>query len=107
MRRIEVWKKIVAPLSQHTAMTAKGVIMAKKKVARIAMIGMLFGAFALGYVCGSASLPRASAQIPQLPGGLGAAVQLGSSIKEMEQHVSGLQKNLDTLKKVESALGGK
>src|SRR6266852_3437336 len=86
LRRIDGWKKIVAVLSQHTAMAAKGVIMAKKKVARIAMIGMLFGAFALGYVCGSASLPRASAQIPQLPGGLGAAVQLGSSIKEMEQH---------------------
>ncbi len=88
--------------------------MANKKVARIAMIGMLFGAFTLGYVCGSVSTPRASAQLPQLPGGLGqgggplgAAVQLGSSITEMEQHVSGLQKNLDTLKKIQSALTGK
>ncbi len=33
--------------------------------------------------------------------------QLGSSIVEMETHVSGLQKNLDALKKVQSALTGK
>jgi hypothetical protein len=83
-------------------------------VSRIATIGILFGTFTLGYLCGSASTPRASAQIPQLPGGLsgqsgllGTAVQLGSSITEMEQHVSGLQKNLETLKKIQSALGGK
>jgi hypothetical protein len=89
--------------------------MADKTVARIAMIGMLFGTFTLGYVCGSVSTPRASAQLPQIPGGLsgqsggplGAVVQLGSSITEMEQHVSGLQKNLDALKKIQSALGGK
>jgi hypothetical protein len=65
------------------------------------------------------SLPPAGAQLPaQVPGGLldkagqgggplAAAGQLGSSIKEMEQHVSGLQKNLATLKKVQSALTGK
>ncbi len=89
--------------------------MVKKAVARITTIGMLFGAFVLGYASGSVSTPRASAQLPQIPGGLsapsggplGAAVQLGSSISEMEQHVSGLQKNLDTLKKIQSALGGK
>jgi hypothetical protein len=38
---------------------------------------------------------------------LAAAGQLGSSITDMEQHVSGLQKNLDTLKKIQSALTGK
>ena len=85
--------------------------MANKMVARIAMIGMLLGTFTLGYVCGSVSTPRASAQLPQMPGGLsgslGAASQLGSSITDMEQHVSGLQKNLDTLKKIQSALTGK
>ncbi len=88
--------------------------MATKRV-RIAMIAMLFVVFALGYVCGSLTLPRASAQLPQIPGGLsgqsagplGAVVQLGSSITEMEQHVSGLQKNIDTLKQIQSALGGK
>jgi hypothetical protein len=85
--------------------------MANKMVARIAMIAMLFGTFTLGYVCGSGSTPRASAQLPQMPGGLsgtlGAASQLGSSITDMEQHVSGLQKNLDTLKKIQSTLTGK
>ena len=89
--------------------------MAHKIAARTVVIGMLLGTFALGFVCGSVSTPRASAQLPQLPGGLpgqgggplGAAVQLGSSITEMEQHVSGLQKNLDTLKKIQSALGGR
>jgi hypothetical protein len=84
--------------------------MANKMAARIAMIGVVFGTFTLGYVCGSVSTPRASAQL-QLPGGLsgtlGAASQLGSSITEIEQHVNGLQKNLDSLKKVQSALTGK
>jgi hypothetical protein len=93
--------------------------MANKRIARIAMIGMLVAAFAFGYVCGSVSLLPAGAQLPaQLPGGLldkagqgggplAAAAQLGSSITEMEQHVNGLQKNIDTLKKVQSALTGK
>jgi hypothetical protein len=82
--------------------------MTNKLVARIAMIGMLFGTFTLGYVCGSVSTPRASAQLPGgLGGSLGAAGQLGSSITDMEKHVSGLQTNLDTLKKIQSALTGK
>jgi hypothetical protein len=38
---------------------------------------------------------------------LGSAAQLASSLTEMQGHVSGLQKNIDTLKKVQSALGGK
>ncbi len=88
--------------------------MAKKTRTRTAMIAMLLVAFVLGYAAGSLTTPNAAAQLPQLPGGisgqsggpLGAAVQLGSSITEMEQHVSGLQKNLDTLKKVQSLLGG-
>lgn len=85
--------------------------MAMRMGARIAIIGTLFGTFTLGYFCGSASTPRASAQLPQVPGGLtgslGAASQLGLSIADMEQHVSGLQKNLDTFKKIQSALAGK
>jgi hypothetical protein len=82
--------------------------MAKRMVARIAIIGTLFGTFTLGYLCGSASTPRASAQLPQVPGGsLGAASQLSLSITDIEQHVGGLQKNLDTLKKIQSALAVK
>jgi hypothetical protein len=89
--------------------------MANKRIARIAMAGMLVAAFALGSVCGVVSLPPAGAQLPgglldkagQGGGPLAAAGQLGSSITEMEQHVNGLQKNLDTLKKIQSALMGK
>jgi hypothetical protein len=89
--------------------------MANKRMARMAMVGMLVATFTLGYVCGAVSLRPAGAQLPQLPGGLpgsggsplAAAGQLGSSITDMEQHVNGLQKNLDTLKKIQSALTGK
>ena len=90
--------------------------MANKMIARMAMTGMFFAIFTLGYVCGSVSQPPASAQLPggglldkagKLGDPLAAAGQLGSSITEMEQHVSGLQKNLDTLKKIQSALTGK
>ena len=83
--------------------------MAHRTIARMKMIGMLLAVFALGYVCG-VSTPHASAQLPQVPGmsnPLAAAGQLGSSITDMEQHVSGLQKNLDALKKIQSMLGGK
>jgi len=69
---------------------------------------MLFAVFGLGYVCGSLSHPtQASAQLPSGLGSLGTVGKLGSSIIEMEQHVSGLQKNLDTLKTIQSALTGK
>ena len=85
--------------------------MANRMIARIVMVGVLLGTFTLGYVCGSVSQPRASAQIPGtgnlLGNPLAAAGQLGSSITDMEQHVSGLQKNLDALKKIQSALTGK
>jgi hypothetical protein len=39
-------------------------------------------------------------------GTLGSAAQLATSVTEMQEHVTGLQKNIDTLKKVQSALGG-
>jgi hypothetical protein len=39
-------------------------------------------------------------------GALGSAVQLGTAIVDMQQHVDGLQKNIEVLKKVKSALGG-
>jgi hypothetical protein len=40
-------------------------------------------------------------------GALGTASQLGSSVVEMDGHVNGLQKNLDTLRQLQSTLGGK
>ena len=89
--------------------------MSRQLITRILMVAMVLGTFALGYVCGSVTHQPAAAQGiggilgqgGQAGGVLGAASQLGSSIVEMQQHVSGLQKNLDTLKTIQSALTGK
>jgi hypothetical protein len=89
--------------------------MARKTIARAVMTGMLLGAFTLGYVAGSVNQQRADAQglggildqAGKAGGSLGSVGQLGSSIVEMQDHVSGLQKNLETLRKVQSALTGK
>ncbi len=91
----------------------------RKHVTRAILVGISAGIFGLGYLCGSVSQQRADAQNP--PGGVGGLLeqagkaggsmgsvgQLGSSIVEMQQHVSGLQKNIDTLKGIQSALTGK
>lgn len=83
--------------------------------ARVGLAALLFGA---GYLSGSVAEHDANAQgIKDLGGAamkqaggaggaLGSAAELGSSIVEMQEHVSGLQKNIDTLKKIQSALGG-
>ncbi len=70
--------------------------------------------FLLGYLCGSMTQQYAAAQgiggmlekAGKMGGPVGSAAQLGSSIVEMQDHVNGLQKNIDTLKKVQSALTG-
>ncbi len=88
--------------------------MKRTRMAHLALVGLLIAVFVLGYVCGTLTVTPAGAQLPQLPGGIGGqgggmlqtATQLGSSISDMEQHVTGLQKNLDTLKKIQSVLGG-
>jgi len=78
---------------------------------------MLVGMFAVGFFCGSVSQRSADAQLQGLGksalekakesgGTLGSVTELGSSIVEMQEHVSGLQKNLDTLKKVQATLSG-
>ena len=89
--------------------------MARRMIGRAVMTGMLLGAFALGYVAGSVNQPRADAQglggildqAGKAGGSLGSVSQLGTSIVEMQDHVTGLQKNLETLRKVQSALTGK
>jgi hypothetical protein len=40
-------------------------------------------------------------------GPVGSIAQMGSSLVEMQDHVTGLQKNIDSLKKVQAALTGK
>jgi hypothetical protein len=81
--------------------------------ARITLAAALFSA---GYLSGSLGQRNAEAQgLKDLgaaakqaagSGALGSAAELGTSILEMQEHVSGLQKNLDTLKKIQAALGG-
>ena len=89
--------------------------MTTRMIRRMVLTAVILVAFASGYVCGSLGQRRADAQglgnileqAGKAGGSLGTIGQLGSSIVEMEQHVSGLQKNLDLLKKVQSALTGK
>jgi len=86
----------------------------RRQFVRAGIVGTIF---ALGFVCGSASQHRADAQLGELGkealekagqsgGMLGSAAKLGEAIVEMQQHVDGLQKNIDVLKKVKSSLGG-
>ena len=89
--------------------------MTTRMIRRMLVTAVILAAFASGYVCGSLGQRPADAQglgnvleqAGKAPGALGTVGQLGSSIVEMEQHVSGLQKNLDVLRKVQSALTGK
>ncbi len=75
---------------------------------------VIVGVFSLGYLYGSLPQRQADAQMESLRGmmekaggSLGAVSELGTSIVEMQEHISGLQKNLDTLKKFQTALTGK
>jgi hypothetical protein len=87
---------------------------AKRMIARTVLTAVILAAFSLGYVCGSIGQRRADAQglgnvLEQAgkAGSLSSISDLGTSIVEMDKHVSGLQKNLDVLRKVQSALTGK
>ncbi len=89
--------------------------MTKTTMRRGVMVGVLLGVFGLGYVCGVTSQHRADAQgvgglleqAGKMGGSVGTVGQLGSAIVDMQDHITGLQKNLDTLKTVQSALTGK
>jgi hypothetical protein len=81
--------------------------MKRNVLRRSLLVGMCLGLFGVGFLCGSVSQRQADAQLPGVgQGALGSVTELGSSIVEMQQHVTGLQKNLDTLKKIQGALGG-
>ncbi len=84
---------------------------------RVMRVGLAGTIFAAGFLCGSVSQHRADAQLGELGKGamekagqsggvLGSATKLGGAIVEMQQHVDGLQKNIDVLKQVKSSLGG-
>jgi hypothetical protein len=90
----------------------------KQRVLRRSMLVVMFlGVFVVGFFLGSVSQRSADAQLPGIGkgalekaresgGALGSVAELGSSIVEMQEHVTGLQKNLDTLKKIQGALSG-
>jgi hypothetical protein len=93
---------------------AREVVMTKIKSSKIVMTAVIVAVFGLGYVCGSMTQRQAEAQIGGLldkagkaGGPLGSVAEFGSSIVEMQDHINGLQKNLDTFKKVQASLTGK
>jgi hypothetical protein len=75
-------------------------------------IAIVAATFAVGYLCGTLTAVPARAQLGDVmkraaqSGALGPVGDLGASIIDMQQHVDGLQKNIDTLRKVKTALGG-
>ena len=91
--------------------------MARKKFIRGFQIFVVLLVFALGFLCGTLTQQSANAQLKEMGtgalqqavpsgGAVGKAVQLGTAITEMQQYVDGLQKNISTLKTIQSALGG-
>jgi len=83
-----------------------------RRMMRIALVCAIFVA---GYVAGSATQRPAQAQLGELggkvmekagSGSLGSVGKLGSAIVDMQKDVDSLQKNLETLKQVKTALGG-
>lgn len=88
--------------------------MTKIKLSRALMTAIIVGVFGLGYVCGSMTQRQAEAQMGgmlekagKMGGPVGSVAQFGSSIVEMQDHINGLQKNLETFKKVQASLTGK
>ena len=81
-------------------------------IGRVSRVALLAGLFGAGFLCGSLTRRDAGAQVGDLmkkageSGALGSVGQLGASIVDMQDHVNALQKNLETLKKVKSSLGG-
>ena len=79
--------------------------------------GLLASVFAAGFVCGSVAQRPAEAQLGDVGGKvmekaagsggvLGSVAKLGTALIDMQKDVDSLQKNIDTLKQVKSALGG-
>jgi hypothetical protein len=91
--------------------------MVQRSMRRGIQVAVFTGVFAGGFLCGSMTQQRADAQLGELGkealkqagesgGAMGSVVKLGESIVEMQQHVDGLQKNIEVLKKVKAGLGG-
>ena len=79
--------------------------------------GFVAAVFAAGWLCGTTLQPAAQAQLGELGkdamkkagdsgGALGQTAQLGTTITEMQDSVTKLQKNLEVLNTIKAALGG-
>jgi len=91
--------------------------MARTRILYALRIATVTGIFGAGYLCGTLTQHNAEAQLGDIGGDimskaagsggtLGSVAKLGTTISDLEKHVSGLQKNIDTLKSVKAALGG-
>ena len=91
--------------------------MAERRVSRGVRAAVAVGLFAAGFVCGSVSQRPAEAQLGDLEhkamekaagsgGAVGSVAKLGTSIVDMQKEIDGLQKNMEVLKEVKTALGG-
>jgi hypothetical protein len=92
-------------------------LMSNKTLLYSVRIGFVTAIFSAGFLCGLIVEQSANAQLGEMGqemlkkaessgGALGSVAQLGTAISDMEKNVNGLQHNLDTLKKVQAALGG-
>src|SRR5262245_45152102 len=99
--------------------TARSIPTSSKEGLMIKMLRtvLLAGVFAAGFLCGSLTQRPAQAQLGELGnkameqaggagGAVGAAAKLGTAIPDIQTHIDGLQKNLETLKAIKTALGG-
>jgi len=83
-----------------------------KGIARAKRLGLVVTLFAAGFVCGTLTHRSAEAQLGDVmkkageSGALGSVGEMGSAIVDMQKNVDGLQKNLDTFKKIKDALSG-
>jgi hypothetical protein len=95
----------------------KGENMARRRFNRGLQVFAVLLVFALGFLCGTLTQQSADAQLKEMGQGAlqkaapsggtaGKAVELGTAITDMQKHVDGLQKNISTLKSIQSAFGG-
>ena len=78
------------------------------RIGRGLRIAAVVGIFWVGYLCGTLGQQSAAAgtDVPQEGGGsFGPFGELGRNIIEMQRHVDGLNKELESLRKVNAALG--
>ena len=91
--------------------------MKRKSMLYSVRIGVITVVFATGFLFGSMTQNNVNAGLADLGGdlmkkaadsggSLGTVSQLGTTITDMEKNISGLQKNLETIKNVKSMLGG-